>query len=336
MVSLAQAPTEKSRYSEMIGLLSRKSACIALIIVFISIPLYANPYTLYVANLAFIYILLATGLNVLVGYTGQLAFSNAALFGIGAYIAGLLEVDMSVPYYLAAPCGVIGATIVGVVIAFPALRLSGLYLALATIGFAYTALWVFMNWEEVTYGAGGFPVPVIDFSPFPISQTIGVYYMSLVVTSILCWLLWNLLRSRIGRAFVAIRESETAAATLGVSLTKYKTIAFGISAFFAGAAGVLFVPLIGVVTPESYDLLNIVMQFCMVMIGGMGTVAGAVIGGTAITIFDEIIREFRGFEEAAFGGLILVSILMMRFGFVGLLKKWLPGWEEPLRRPDRT
>src|SRR4029079_14613784 len=115
---------------------------------------------------------------------------------------------------------------------------------------------------------------------------------------------------------------------------KYKTIAFGISAFFAGAAGAIFQALLGVVTPESYDIFNVVLQFCMVMVAGTRSIAGSILGAVVITGFDGLIREFRGFEEAGFGTLILLCVLFMPKGLIGILKRWLRGWKEPLRRLD--
>jgi branched-chain amino acid transport system permease protein len=316
--------------------MSRRITIVAALVVAVALPAVANPYVLYVVNLGFIHVLLAAGLNVLIGFSGQLAFAGAALFGIGAYISGLAQVDLHWPFALAASAGVVGATLVGVIIALPAIRLSGLYLAIASIAFAYSCQWVFLNWQSVTRGAGGFPVPPIDFSPLPVSVPVGTYYLSLLVMVAFVLLLGNLLRSRIGRAFVAVRENETAAVALGIDLTKYKTIAFALSAMFAGAAGALFQALLGVVTPESYDIFNIVLQFCMVMVGGIGTIAGPVVGAATITAFDELIREFRGFQEAGFGALILLCVLFMPMGIVGLLRRRSRAWQEPLRRVDRA
>jgi branched-chain amino acid transport system permease protein len=313
-------------------LMSRRTVLVAAIILLLALPLEANPYVLYIANIGFIYVLLSAGLNILIGYTGQLAFANAALFGIGAYTTGLLQVRLGVPYWSAAPCGVVAATIVGVIIAFPALRLKRLYLSLASLAFAYSSLWVFMNWEPVTFGAGGFRVPAIDFSPLPVSRPIAVYYMSFAVMVALVALLWNLLRSRVGRAFVAVRESEVAAAALGINPTKYKTIAFGISAFSAGLAGALFETLLRIVTPESFDVFNIVLQFCMVVVGGLGSLWGSIIGAGLLIVVDEVIRAFRNLEEMTFGCIILLSVLFMRSGLIALIKAKLRGWEEPLRR----
>lgn len=315
-------------------LLSRRTLLLAATALLLALPLDANPYVLYVTNIGFIYVLLSVGLNILIGYAGQLAFANAALFGVGAYVTGLLQVRLGFPYWGAAPCGVLAATIVGVIIAFPALRLKRLYLSLASLAFAYSALWVFMNWEPVTFGAGGFQVPLIDFRPLTVPRPIGIYYMSFGTVAVVIALLWNLLRSRVGRAFVAVRESEIGAAVLGINLTKYKTIAFGISAFCAGLAGALFETLLGIVTPESFDIFNVVLQFCMVVVGGLGSLWGSIIGAGLLIIVAEALRAFRNLEEMAFGCIILLSVLFMRSGLISLIKSRLQGWDEPLRRTE--
>lgn len=316
-------------------LLSRRVVLSVGLLLLLALPLEANPYIIYVANIGFIYVLLSADLNILIGYTGQLAFANAALFGVGAYTTGLLQVRLGFPYWAAAPCGVAAAVILGLVIAFPALRLKRLYLSLASLAFAYSSLWVFMNWEPVTYGAGGFRVPPLDLGALPIARPIAIYYMSLVAMVVLVLLLWNLIRSRVGRAFVAVRESEVAAASLGISLMKYKAIAFGISAFSAGLAGALFETLLGIVTPESFDIFNVVLQFCMVVVGGLGSLWGSVLGAAVLIVADEAIRAFRDLEEMSFGAIILLCVLFMRSGLIGTIKSRIGGWDEPLRRVEK-
>jgi len=198
--------------------------------VFFALPLLGvNRFHLYVATLVPIYVILALGLNILVGYAGQLAFANAAMFGIGAYGAGLLIKHFAVPYWLAAPAGAVAAMAVGTCLALPALRLSGIYLALATLAFAQCTLWVMSHWISVTYGASGFTIAAVDFSPLPVSSDHGMYYVSWICCLALLLLARNLVASRIGRAFVALRDHEIAAQSLGVNLLKYKALAFALS-----------------------------------------------------------------------------------------------------------
>ncbi len=295
------------------------------------LPLYANKYVVFAANLAFVYIILATGLNVLLGYTGLLAFVNAALFGVGAYGMAILRTHYGVPYAVALPAGAVVALVIGVLVALPALRLSGLYLALATIAFAQFAFWVFSHWDSVTGGPSGVRVAPVDYL-LPVEWDVAHYYVSLAIACAVIWLTANLLRSRIGRSFVAVRESEVAAESLAIDITRVKTIAYGLSAFLAGLAGGLFGPMLSLVVPESYDLFQVIVQFAMVIVGGLGSLAGSVIGAVALIWLQEALRAFKELQEIAFGGMILLTVLFLPGGIVQLIRNLLPSWKEPLRR----
>jgi branched-chain amino acid transport system permease protein len=296
------------------------------------LPFVANPYILYVTTIALIYVILAVGLNLLLGYAGQFAFANAALFGIGAYAAGLLQVKLGWPFWVALPGGAVFTALVGLVVALPALRLSGLYLALATMAFAQFTQWVLLNWESVTFGAGGFRIPPVSFAWLGLSTARGVYYLTLVVTALLVAAAWNTVRSRIGRAFVALRDSEVAADSLGIDLARYKTIAFGLSAFYAGVAGGLYRAALNFVGPEGFDVFQMVIHFSMVVVGGLGSVWGSVLGAAALVGFQETLRGFKGAQEIGFGLLLILCIVFLPEGLISVLKRRVPGWEEPLRR----
>lgn len=311
---------------------SRRNVFLAGILLLAVTPLFANPYTLFVGTLLLIYIILALGLNLLIGYAGQLAFANAAMFGIGAYATGLLQVKLGLSYWLALPCGALLAMAVGSVMAFPALRLSGLYLALATLAFAQFTQWVFLNWEKVTFGAGGFKVPEVSFAWLGVKSHVGIYYLSLLLAIGLYLAARNIVRAPLGRAFVAIRDGEVAAESLGIDLLRYKATAFALSGFYAGTAGGLYCATINFVAPEGYDLFQMVLHKAMVVVGGIGSVAGSVVGATLLIALLELLREFKSTQEIVFGALLLVFVIFMPDGVVSFLKQRLKGWEEPLRR----
>lgn len=310
-------------------LLGHRSFLCCLFVGLAILPIYANAYILFVANLLFIYIILALGLNLLVGFAGQFALANAAMFGIGAYGTGLLQVSGHMPYWVALPGGAFLAMAIGTLIALPALRLSGLYLALATLAFAQSTQWAFIHWKSVTFGASGFPTPELDFSPLPIVPEIGVYYVSWLACILLIVFAWNAMRSRIGRTFVAIRDGELVAEALGINLLKYKTMAFALSGFYAGLAGGLHAPLLNYVAPETFDLFQVVMHKTMIVVGGIGSVVGSVLGAVFLIVANEVLREFKSAQEIAFGGLLLVFVLFMPHGIVAMIRGLLPGWEEP-------
>ena len=309
----------------------RRNVLLALLIVAIAAPPFANFYHLLVVNLIVIYALLAIGLNILVGYAGQLAFANAAMFGIGAYTTGLLQVRLGWSFWLAFPSGALIAAAVGLAISLPALRLRGLYLALSTLAFAQATQWVFLHWENVTFGAGGFKTPALSFAPLPVSKPLGLYYLSLVLAVALFIFAQNLVASRVGRAFIAVRDGDVAAESLGIDLLRYKALAFGISGFYAGVAGGLYSALLNFVAPEGFDLFQMVMQKAMIVVGGLGSVVGALLGAGIIIILLEALREVKGFQEIVFGALLVIFVLFMRGGLVSLIRRYVRGWEEPVR-----
>ena len=263
------------------ALLSNRSFLTLLFGALLLLPAFANQYTLFAGNLMLIYIILALGLNILVGFAGQLAFANAAIYGIGAYGTALLQVHLGWSFWVAAPFGAVLAMVIGTLLAFPALRLSGIFLALATLAFAQATQWVLWHWNSVTFGAGGFAVPAPNFSWIPIKQDYGIYFVSWGVTLLLLLSTWRIMRSRIGRAFVAMRDGEIAAQSLGIDLLTYKAMAFALSSFYAGAAGALYSALLGFVSPEGFDLFQMVIQKAMIVVGGLGSVVGSVLGGLA-------------------------------------------------------
>jgi len=297
------------------------------------LPALANPYILYVANIALIYVILAVGLNLLLGYAGQFAFANAALFGIGAYATGLFQVKLGLPFWIAFPGAVLFTTLVGLVVALPALRLSGLYLALVTLAFAQLTQWLMLNWERVTFGAGGFKVPPLTFGR--VSPALGLYYLTLLLAGLLVAGAWNTVRSGVGRALVAVRDSEVAAEALAIDLARYKAIAFSMSALYAGVAGGLYSAALSFVAPEGFDLFQMVVQFSMVVVGGLGSVWGSVLGAGLLVGLQEALRAFKGGQEIAFGLMLMACIVFLPDGIISLVKRRARGWEEPLRAPDR-
>lgn len=316
-------------------LVGRRAVFLVGLLVFAALPAFGNGYNIYVGNLVLIYILVAVGLNLLLGFAGQLAFASAALFGIGAYATGLMRLDLDFPFWLALPLGTIFTAVFGLLIAIPALRLKSLYLALATIAFAQFTLWIFLHWDDVTYGAAGFVMKPVDFTSVGVSTPIGMYYVSLLLTIGFVLMASGITRSRVGRALVAIRESEVAAGSIGIDVTRYKIVAYGLSALYAGIAGGLFASLVKVVVPESYNIFQVVLHFCMVVVGGAGSVAGSAIGALALVLIQEELRDLQQFQEIVLGLLLLLTLRFFPGGIAQALKRWVPGWDEPHHRSGR-
>lgn len=317
------------------ALVGNRSFLTLLFGVLLLLPAFANQYTLFVGNLMLIYIILALGLNILVGFAGLLAFANAAIYGIGAYGTSLLQVHLGWSFWIAAPVGAVLAMVIGTLLAFPALRLSGIFLALATLAFAQATQWVLWHWQSVTFGAGGFRTPAPNFSWLGLHQDYGIYFVTWLVTVLLLMFAWRIMRSRIGRAFVAMRDGEIAAQSLGIDLLVYKAMAFALSSFYAGVAGALYSGLLGYMSPEGFDLFQMIIQKAMIVVGGLGSVVGSVLGASLLVYIMEFLREFKSTQEIVFGVLLVAFMVFQPHGLVVFMKRWLPGWEEPMHVPDR-
>jgi branched-chain amino acid transport system permease protein len=319
----------RSAQIAMKHLISSRNCLFVLYAVLAALPMIANLYLTFIGNLILIYIVLSLGLNLLIGNAGQFALAHAAMYGIGAYATGLLQVDLGVPYFMAAPAGALAASAIGTLLALPALRLSGIYLALATLAFAQAAVWVFGHWDAVTHGAAGFSIPPVDFAPLPLRPELGMYYLSWLVAVLLLVFAWNLVRSRLGRALIAMRDNDVAAQALGINLLRYKAIAFALSGFYAGAAGALYAGVLNFVSPEGFGLFQLMIIQAMIVVGGLGYVAGSVFGAVLLVVLLEAVRDLPSLQEVAFGLVLLAFMLLLPQGLVGTLSRWIPGWHEP-------
>lgn len=298
----------------------------------LSLPFAVNDYVLYVVNLALVYALAALGFNIVLGYLGQLAFANAAFFGIGAYAFAVSISAWNFPLLpalvFAAAMG--GAT--GFVVGLPALRLRRYYLAIVTLVFGELLRWLYIHADRITGGSGGLGLPPVSLAGLAIDTDSRKFYVLLTVATLMIWLTWNLLSSRIGRAWTAVRENEFAAASLGLSPAHYKVAAFAWSGVLSGVAGALFALLLGRISPESFNLHQLLMQFAIVMIGGLGSVLGAILGAALLTAAPELLRNVPGMEEIVYSVLLIGVLLYMPRGLSGMLAARFPALREPLYR----
>ncbi|MDI6812020.1 MAG: branched-chain amino acid ABC transporter permease [Desulfitobacteriaceae bacterium] len=291
--------------------------------VILSIPgVMPNNYYRGLANLSLIYVIVALGLNFIYGYTGYISFAQAAFFGIGAYTTALLGVDHHISFWLALPLSGIMASLFGVLIGIPSLKLTGHYLAMATIGFGIIVQMLMQNWTSFTHGATGIGnIPGISLGGFTISSASQYYYFLLffVVLSIL--VTWSIEHSNLGRSFKAVREDEIAAATSGINLTFTKVFSFALSAFFAGIAGGLYASMSAYISPDTFSFDQSIVFFTMVLIGGAGTMLGPVIGAILLTFVPELLRFMKEYYMALFGiGIVLIMIFIPQ-GIVNVFAK---------------
>jgi len=293
------------------------------------IPLAANPYTQFVVNLMLVYVLVTVGFNIVIGNLGQLAFANTAFFGIGAYATGIALVYWKLPYVVALAFGGIAGAAAGFLASVTALRGIRLYyLAIITLAFGELMRWVYLHWTSVTRGSDGLQIPPVDVFGIALDSETRKFYFLLVVVTLVVVATSNLLRSRVGRAFMAIKDNELATASLGIATARYIVFAFAWSGFVVGIGGGLFAALLGRLLPESFGLIELIVQFAMVVAGGTASLAGSVLGAVALTALPEYFRTFPGLAEMFFGVLLILMLLFQPRGVVAWLARHLPLFRE--------
>ena len=270
----------KRDYYEDIQLLDSKVLWfwfIMLIASLVTLPFLLPNYHIYMVNYMAINVIVTVGLNILVGYTGQISLGHAGFFAIGAYGTVLLMTNLHFPFLLALICGGLIAAFFGFILGLPALRLEGPYLAIATLGFGMAITQVIGRWQ-VFGGRMGLEVPDLSLGPFVIDTDRQLYFVVVTIAFLLILAARNLMKTRVGRAFIAIRDSDIAAETMGVNLTLYKTLAFAISAFYAGVAGGLFAFLLGFINPSTFNFILSIYFLAFVIVGGLGSILGSIMG----------------------------------------------------------
>lgn len=289
-----------------------------LLVIFVPYSLQNTSYAFLVrlAGTAGLYMLLALGLNLVVGFVGLLDLGYMAFYAIGAYTAALLSIH-HVPFVFCVLAAMTVAMVARLAVGFPALRLRGDYLAIVTLGFGEVVRLVLTNWDGLTNGPKGLPrvsesIPPASLFGFTFSTNLHYFYLIAGCVLAAIWVCHRLNQSRLGRAWVAIREDEIAAELMGVEVTKQKVIAFGLSALFAGLAGSIFVHWEGFVTPESFTFWESVLLVCAVVLGGMGSITGVILGAFCIVAVPEVLRSLLG---STFGNaryfLFGISLILM-------------------------
>lgn len=253
-------------------------------------PLFASNYYIYVANYIAINIIVAAGLNLLVGYTGQISLGHAGFFAIGAYGTVILMTKASFPFLAALPCAALVAAGFGFLLGLPSLRLEGPYLAIATLGFGLTITQV-IGRIELFGGREGLHVPDIQIFSWVVNTDKEFYFLLITITILLLLFMRNLIKTRVGRAFIAIRDADIAAQTTGVNIVYYKTLSFAISAFYAGIGGGLYAFVLKFIEPEIFTLMMSILFLSMVVVGGLGSMMGSITGATLLCWLDLKLRN---------------------------------------------
>lgn len=290
-----------------------------------------GPYLLYTLSLSGIYVVLILGLNLLVGYTGQISICHASLLAVGAYSAAILSMGLHLPFFLVMILSGCISALVGLIVGIPALRLKELYLAITTMGFSFIIDEVILQWESLTHGSYGYTVSRPEIGSFSFESNKSMYYLILVTALISIVITKNIFRSPLGRAFISIRDSEISAKTLGIDIARYKIIAFAISAFYAGVAGSLYAYFFTFIGPDNFTIGLSILFLIMVIIGGMGSIPGSIMGALFLTFLPEAIRigkdympsyvrTLEGMDAIFYGGILILFIIYEPTGLYG---RWL-------------
>ena len=301
-----------------------------LLLVLLVLPFLVKNYRVFQFNLVLVYAVAILGLNILTGYNGQISLGHGAFYAVGAYAAAVLMDRFGVPYWLTLPAAGVVCFGFGFVLGFPALRLGGHYLALATFGLALAMpqLLKYKKIEGLTGGVQGIvltkPEAPFSFSLLgqPLSADRWLYFFTLAVAVVMFLLAWNLLRGRVGRALVAIRDHPIAATAMGINLPMFKSLAFGMSAAFTGVAGALGAITVAYVSPDSFTVTLSIYLLVGLVVGGLASIPGAIFGAIFIQYVPNIADQISKSAPAAIYGVLLIGLMyLMPAGVMGMVQR---------------
>ena len=292
---------------------------VILVVVLAALPAIVPRYWIYFAGILGINIIAVHGLNIMTGYTGLLSLGHAAFVGVGAYTVALAQSKLGLPFYLAIPLAGVVAAITGVGFGLPSLRIRGLYLVIATLAAQFLLNFVFVHWQSVTNGDAGLTVLPASIFGYKLNNETRAYYLILACDVALTVFAINVIRSRVGRAFIAVRERDRTAEVLGVRIVWYKFVAFALGSFYAGVAGGLLAYFNQFVNPEQFGLVLSVFFLSAVIVGGMGSTLGAILGAVFMTLLPEFLRGGGLTIGNAFGFDMTSTLVPLRETVFGLL-----------------
>lgn len=303
---------------------------LGLIILMLVVPFLGVPsLVLRIMVMIMIYATLAMGLNIPTGYTGQVSLGNAGFFSIGAYTSAVLVTTLGWSFFITAPIAAIFAGLAGLLLGLPSLRLSGSYLSIVTLGFAEIVKMIALNWQSVTNGPMGIKnIPRPSIFGIELSlRNYGAYYLMLAIMLLVAVFCHLIINSKIGRAFISIKEDELAATMMGIKTVRYKVLAFVLSAMISGLAGAFYAHFMRYIDPNSFTFDTSILILSIVILGGMGTMRGMFLGAILLVSFPEVLRFMESYRFVMYG---LILVIMMRFRPQGLL-----GWQsrDPYKMP---
>jgi branched-chain amino acid transport system permease protein len=305
---------------------------LAFLVLLFTCPLFLNDRMLTIMTITGITIISVHGLSILSGYCEQISLGHVAFMAVGAYTSAVLCARLGWPFWIALPCAALAAGLVGTIFGLPSLRVKGLYLIVATVAAYFIIIWVVIQLRDLTGGADGMPVPRPEIGSFVLKSKSSWYYLVITIACVATFLAQNLVRTRVGRAFIAIRDNELAAEVMGVNLWAYKLLAFFIGCVYAGVAGALVVHYYAFASPTQFPFFDSVWYLGMLIVGGMGSTTGAIFGAISLRLLDEVVTIVGPILSAvvapqAAASLALISrgvviILFLIFEPRGLAHRW--------------
>jgi branched-chain amino acid transport system permease protein len=276
----------------------------AFLVALAAVPLFATHYWLDILNRTLIAIIAAMGLNILTGFTGQISLGNAAFLAVGAYTTAYLAGRAGLPFPVVIPIAGAVTALVGMVFGIPSLRLKGLYLAVATLAAHFVVEFTAVHWDSVTGGVNGISVPAAKLGPVVLRSDRQIFWLALPVAALFLLFARNLFRTKVGKAFVAIRDQDISAEVMGVNVFRYKLLSFGVSSFYVGVAGSLLAYQARIISPENFPITVAIDHLGMVIIGGLGTVLGSILGAAFVTLLPELLRLVTGALSDSYPALV--------------------------------
>lgn len=319
----------KTSYNKDMQLLrtnrEKAKTAIILLLVFL-VPLLFSDYIIGLLTLSAIAAIGAIGLNILTGYTGQISIGVGAFLGVGGYTTAVLTSTVGISFWIALPLAGVMTALIGGIFGVPSLRLKGLYLAIATLAAQFIIIFVLTRWESLTGGTSGLVLKRPSIGSFQFTSNSSYYYLSIIILVLTVLYTTNLMRTRTGRAFMAVRDRDVAAQIMGINLFKYKVLAFVISSFFIGISGALLAHYTMIVSPEFYGISVSIEYLAMILIGGLGSVFGSILGAVFITLLPVVLnliidflstyiamgsitQLLSAFRELVFGAVIIIFLI---------------------------
>ena len=308
-------------YKEDLGFARKRvtRALLALLLAAAAVfPWVAPDYMVFIATLLALYSIGVMGQNLLIGYTGQFSFGQAGFLAIGAFSFGHFRI-WGAPFLVALAGAGLLAALAGVIVGFPSLRLKGPYLSIATLGFGVAVYQIFVNWEVLSGGRSGLAIAKLK-PMFGLSSVRYEYWVYMLLLAGFTLVTYNIISSFVGRAFVAIRDSDIAAEVNGVNLTRYKLLAFALSSFYAGVHGALYAQVLGHIEPQIFNVGESLTLFVAVIIGGVASIEGSILGAAFVMLVPKVFANFREMVPVIYGVAILLVLMFQPLGLFGL---WL-------------